>query len=116
VRSPRGDRGEGTAVVKIEWLNAEMTEARVTRGFWWWKRVAFVRRDEKGEEETLDYGDGESETWVMRWYYPASELWCSYYLNRRIENERARDLSWQRVRPVPRARLLKPYDDEGAGA
>ena len=28
--------------MKIDWLNEEMTRARVTRGFWWWRRWAVV--------------------------------------------------------------------------
>lgn len=88
--------------MKIDWLNSDMTEAQLTRGWWRWKRRAVVVRFEP------------EHSWDPRWKHMESgkvmESGESYCIEterseamQRHENER----DWQPVRDVPRARLVE---------
>lgn len=85
--------------MKIEWLNAECTEAIVTRGWWRWKRQAHVKRD-------------------GGWFFAVSGRYVSQSIIRALQkaHERAKrdedrrkvDADWTPVRRarLPEARLI----------
>lgn len=87
--------------MKIEFLNAELTEARVTRGWWRWKRVAVAKRH------------GVDPKFSMPWFYvpsgdPADGLMAA------LEGERDRQLAqrrvdrnWQPVAALPVAKVRR---------
>ena len=86
--------------MKIEWLNDEMTEAIVTRGWLWLKRRAHVERFEP--EHTYD----------PRWRHVESKnvdssvSWeCECERDYVIEQRRL-DGDWQPVRSLPKARVV----------
>jgi hypothetical protein len=77
----------------IQWLNDELTEAIVTRGWLWWKRQAHVRR-----------GSGIPLTWRY-----ASDRHVGGGLRHALERRRNRergDTDWQPVRPLPKAKVV----------
>lgn len=84
--------------MKIEWLDASLTEALVTRGILWWKRVARVRdvgtsfRFVPSDEDV-----GSSLAYVLR---IAKERECG----RRIVAHRERN--WRKAHELPAARAL----------
>jgi hypothetical protein len=83
--------------VRIDWLNDEMTEARVTKGWLWWKRAALVKRLSeyiwKFQSSNRDIDDG------TRWKLNDA---------RDEEMARRRDIEdWQPVKPLPPARMLR---------
>jgi hypothetical protein len=86
--------------VKIEWLNDELSEARLFRGVLWWKRVAHIKRT-----NPLDYRS-------RRWRHHPSGNICgeSEYVDGMRDAEFARRSEmgdWQPIRPLPRARLVR---------
>lgn len=96
--------------MKIEWLNAEMTEAIVTRG-WFWKRSAHVAIGERWVTNT--FGPGfEERCWVFKHTGRYVGWWTDMRLDAAVEDqkvkaerERVADKEWV---PVERhARLLR---------
>jgi len=83
--------------VRIEWLNADMTSARLTRGRLWWKRVAEVRR-------MTDKEIGAN--WMIeRWRYVPSERAVSDGIRWDLETARTSAIA-----------LAKAYEDWHAPA
>jgi hypothetical protein len=83
--------------MRIDWLNDDLTEARVTRGFWWWKRVTILRG-----------------THPPVWSYPSGEQMLDGALILLLDRKRRRELlrrgfdrNWQPVRSLPSARVVK---------
>lgn len=96
--------------MKIEFLNDDLTEARVTRGFWRWKEQALVRRLATGWYFTVN--DEVFEAFPKK----SSEYgsWCPIETERILvqrHRERARmDSAWTPVQPskLPEARAAYP--------
>ncbi len=83
--------------MKIEWLNEKMTEARLTRGFWWWKRVAIV------DLFTATKPHKEPKT---RWRYTAANIWVDDDLHWKLTHRSNRDKTWHKTVILPTARVL----------
>lgn len=93
--------------MKIEWLNDEMTKARLTRGLLWWKQVALV------EERKLE-GDIPLRYWA---FLPSGDE-CGALLRMDLNNRRAyeegrrdfdaREQNWRSATAVPVARIRQP--------
>lgn len=96
--------------MKVEWLNDELTLARLTEGHLWWKRVALVER----EVENLNY----ATTYNYR-YRPSGDV-LGQYVQDLLEKHRNGVFSERhRVRisknwvkpseegPLPTAKLVK---------
>lgn len=94
--------------MRVEFTNQEMTEAIITKGFWWWKRQALVER--YGTQ--TQYGEYSSWT-VDGWRYVITKEMllgddCAT-LNHRIEaikHEAHEQMVWTKP-GIPPARLLK---------
>lgn len=87
--------------MKVEWLNAEMRMAILTRGFWRWRRVAVVSRELLGDWKYIPSGDVvESEI--------VSRIERSYWgiFRKRIDRER-QERNWTPTETLPRARLVE---------
>lgn len=97
----------------IQWLNSDMTEALVTRGWWRWKRQAHVVYLEP--HEVVGYPR------LRGWYHVATQRACDHRLvqligkhsgrearkqHRALVAERERG-NWQPVRSLPKARVVK---------
>jgi hypothetical protein len=63
--------------MKVTWLNAERTEAIITRGWWWWKRQAQVERTESRP--------GAYTSW---WVFTGSRYYVRPSRNRWLEGQR----------------------------
>lgn len=82
----------------VEWLNTDLTQARVTRGRWFWKRQAYVE---------LSGGN---------WRHPATgahlDYHVAFWLDNQRRDEQARreyEIHWPRIRrttlQLPEARV-----------
>jgi hypothetical protein len=88
--------------VRIRWLNADMTEASVTRGWLWWKRIAIVERNEKGHEVDSKYTSHHT----IHWSFVASNTWCDRELNDKLQAKRFDNRTWLRRVELPQAKAL----------
>lgn len=86
--------------MRIEWLNENMREARLTRGFWRWKRVAIVKR-ELGESWQYAVSGDLVETRIKE------AIDIAYWEVRRAQDLDKLNRNWQPARPVPSARVIK---------
>lgn len=88
--------------MKIEWLNADCTEAIVTRG-WFRKSQARVRWHASTEKSGWRYAanDEQCEDWLCAALYDADAR------ERRIRTEARKRSAWQPVARFPKARLLE---------
>jgi hypothetical protein len=89
--------------VRIEWLNAEMTEARITRGRLWWKRVAFVQR--KAEGVVINKGYTNEHT--INWLFTDANRWCDRALDAQLDRRRNDERTWKRPGQLPRAEVMR---------
>lgn len=99
--------------MKIEWLNAELTEAIITRGIWWWKIGARVVRDLGNK-----VWDSSFAWSTCRWNFAETGRALGYGVCASLENERDRvsaaveeqkysGKEWFRVKHrLPKATLL----------
>jgi hypothetical protein len=89
--------------MKIEWLNADCTEVAITRGVWWWKRRAIVRRVVVPETKT----SVERTSWQYASGRPFFER-VDLSWRRDIEISRRKlDEDWQPITTIPLARLVE---------
>lgn len=84
--------------MRIQWLNDEKTEAYVTRGIWWWRRVAVVRRNSQPLKREYN-----ADKW---WVYAAINKWVEHELDAQLEERRDEDRTWARPGSLPSARVL----------
>lgn len=98
--------------MKVRWLNADLTEAEVTIGFWWWTRVATVKFDlVSGWWEFAGTGTRCYE-FVMG---PTTlEVLLQQARQRELGVRRSAELSlnWRRPAKLPRAKLLNLMPNE----
>ena len=93
--------------MKVEWLNDELTEAQLTKG-WFRKLTARAIRGSKWNKDTKKYDATD-----YRWYYPDGthikdgKWWCSMEKRRDAELQR-RMLrgNWIPVAKLPKAVVL----------
>lgn len=85
--------------MKVEWLNGTYTEARLSRGFLWWKRVALVSRKTEGK-----VSDDSRHTY--NWLYVEPNVWCERELDQELDNRRYKARTWRKPAELPSARLL----------
>ena len=96
--------------MRIEWLNADMTEARVTRGRLWWRRVALVRRLKDGH--VIDKGYTSERT--LHWVYAAINTWCGRSMDEALDARRDDERTWVRLEDLPEARVVVPAVGKGS--
>jgi hypothetical protein len=94
------ERGSGDAV-KIEWLDGDMKSARLTRGFWRWRRVATVTRMTLEDWKFAHSGD-DVEVRIKDKIEGA--FWDVKRKRAQAEKERR---NWAPVEPPPTARLVE---------
>lgn len=82
--------------MKITWLNAEFTEAKLTRGYLWWKRVAIVKRSAKGAIARVSGVLFEDYDYTFNWYYPSSGSWCDLDLDYELDTLRREERAWMK--------------------
>ncbi len=92
--------------VKIKWLNDKMTEAIITKGYWWWKRFAHVYWDNVWRDgypvwrfKQTGYEIGRDDSWELQWAKAAEEARLAYVPREGKE--------WVRDIGLPAAHLLK---------
>lgn len=85
--------------MKIEWLNSDLTEARVTRGWWRWKRVAHVKYTPITIWRFAS-GDDVGDLWVPLQGARTEEM-------ERREQQALRDRNWQPVSSPPVAKVVR---------
>lgn len=88
--------------MKIEFTNADMTEATLTVGRWWWKRVTQVQRADEPHIYTVkDERHGQKSMWL----FTGARIWCNPPLSSELEVKR----EWQRIwrRPGTLTRVVK---------
>lgn len=86
--------------MKVEWLDAELNEARLIRGRWWWRRCAVVERSPDPD--------------VPIWRFTNSGFECSATLRLHLESMRTlarenghEDIDWHRHRMMrPKRKAL----------
>jgi hypothetical protein len=91
--------------MNVEWLNDERTEARITKGWWRWRRRAYVTRM---RDWCSPPEGGFTQCW---WKFTVSGQLVSGWTSTRVEWKRDwdRDWSrqdWQRVGTLPAAKLV----------
>lgn len=80
--------------MKIEFTNDDLTEARLTRGRWWWKRTTCVVRVHTERQET------RADSSPIRWLYTHQDptdhkVWeVEHALDRELEVKRQWALIW----------------------
>jgi hypothetical protein len=86
--------------VKVEWLNDQRTFARVSRGWFWWRRVAVLYRSKTSNRDQDP----------IYWAYEISDRFTSARIDRFLERERNwYPADWRKVgdgAPLPAARIL----------
>lgn len=85
--------------MRIDWLNDDLTEARVTRGFWWWKKQATITRVASGGLRSCrhpEFVDGNRERAGMM-----CTLCCAVFGN--LDDTPA----WKPVRSLPAAKVVR---------
>ena len=87
--------------MKIDWMNDELTEARVTRGWWKWQQVALITRR----------ADADAVKRYVRWAFASGRKFDHSEL---VEGERENELErradaadWLPVSAMPAARVVK---------
>lgn len=83
--------------MKIEFLNNSLTEARVTRGALWWKRVAVLRQESFSLWKFLPSGDGATR-------YLSESLSMAAVT---IKTKEKRERNWQPLRALPEAKAVR---------
>ena len=89
--------------MKVEWLNDALTEARLTRGHLWWKRVTLASRDEEGKVFKTGYAGADHN---HNWKFMPSNVWCDRDLDILLDNRRREERVWRKPSALPAARLL----------
>lgn len=89
--------------LRYEWLNADHTLVRVTRGILWWKRIALLERDPKGSP--IPKGRNQA----VNWRHTMTKAWASIELDAALDAER----SWfeatrATATEIPAARTVPP--------
>ncbi len=98
--------------MKITWLNDEMTEAVITRGWWRKKQASVVRSKDSKDEFRHDY------EWKRHWFFVETGYLIGKGYSIKLEKARQRRTAeaewksrhgkeWVPVVGLPRARLLK---------
>lgn len=83
--------------MKVEFLNEEKTRALLTRGWWLWKKQAFVRR--KWADET--------RWWVYESTDRDCELDVNKFIRKALEWTSVTKQEWISAAKIPEARLLR---------
>lgn len=92
-------------LLKITFLNDDMTEALLQRGIWWWKRVAVVKRKEQGTKAKRYLGEYRLPVEQdVNWLYIEANIWCEPEVDERIEILRQSYAIWKSPIALPRAR------------
>jgi hypothetical protein len=100
--------------MKIHWLNAEKTRARLVKG-WFRKRQAIVFDDPRGGGRVKCSGFCSflCSQYHHQWFFEKNNTECSDALSSRLEHTKEHDNKirdekevWEHVAPVPVARAL----------
>jgi hypothetical protein len=73
--------------MKIEFTSTDATTAKVTRGWLWWKRVAFV---ELGPDPSRIYAT------ITRWLYRDTKEFVGILMDMELDQARAERAVWRR--------------------
>jgi hypothetical protein len=86
--------------MRIEFLNDSLTEARVTRGWWRWKRVAVVKQ---AGFILWHYASGDEVDRAM------SEHLSMFAIDKREAAKRRQEQlrNWQPLSPLPQAKAVR---------
>lgn len=88
--------------MKITWLNPQLTEALVTRGWWRWKRQARVQSKSGAYERWVFAGTDVEVDWKVRRYL--NDAVTQIYVERIREAERS---NWQPASSLPEAKAVR---------